>query len=78
MSSAVSLESKTAKTTPAQLRRVLACALAYKKYLDTIKDRGERLGERDAFMKGFNAGAESINGSKMTATITRGDPDAKN
>lgn len=48
------------KATPEQLRRVLDCALAWKKYSDGIKDRGEHTGEREAFMKGFVAGAESI------------------
>lgn len=45
-----------AKTTPEDLRRVLACALAWKKYSGGIKDRGAHPGEWEAFMKGFVAG----------------------
>lgn len=45
--------------TPAQLRLVIDIALAWKKYADGIKDRGEQTGEKVAFMKGFIAGRES-------------------
>lgn len=42
---------------PEDLRRVLDCAMAWKKYSDGIKDRGAHTGEQEAFMRGFVAGA---------------------
>lgn len=54
------MKTNTTKATPQELRRVLDCALAWKTYIDNIKDRGEHPGERVAFMKGFVAGRGSL------------------